>query len=70
MDYRIRLKKLEEDVLTPLQKMRAWANGDRKENVKACSDGKLKVYYDICVQNGYTQEANVLKDEAKNRGLI
>lgn len=69
MDYRDRLEKLEEAALTPEQKMRDWHNGLRNENVRACGDIKLKLYYDICVKNGYKSQATILKAEAKARGL-
>lgn len=51
------------------EKMDAWHNGERKQNVKRCSDDKLKAYYKICVNSGYDEEAKVLKDEADSRGL-
>lgn len=51
------------------EKMDAWHNGTRKQNVKSCSDAKLKINYDICVDKGYTHEAELLKKEAQSRGL-
>lgn len=51
-------------------KMTAWHNGERKQNVKACSDAKLKAYYKICKRLGYEDEANKLKAEADSRGLL
>ena len=48
-------------------KMTAWHNGERKQNVKACSDAKLKAYYKICKGLGYEDEANKLKAEADSR---
>lgn len=50
-------------------KMTAWHNGERKQNVKACSDAKLKAYYKICKELGYEDEANKLKVEADSRGM-
>lgn len=51
------------------KKMDAWHAGTRKQNVSSCSDAKLKVNYDICVKKGYDKEAELLKKEAKSRGL-
>lgn len=51
-------------------KMTAWHNGERKQNVKACSDAKLKAYYKICKRLGYEDEANKLKAEADSRGIL
>ena len=50
-------------------KMEKWHNGERRQNVKACSDDKLKAYYKICKANGYDDQANILKAEAENRGI-
>lgn len=51
------------------EKMDAWHNGTRKQNVKNCSDDKLKAYYKICVDSGYDEEAEKLRSEADSRGL-
>lgn len=51
------------------EKMDAWHNGTRKQNVKSCSDDKLKAYYKICVDSGYDEEAEKLRSEADSRGL-
>lgn len=53
-----------------VQKMTAWHNGERKQNVGACSDAKLKVYYNTCKSLGFETEMNVLKAEAESRGLL
>lgn len=53
-----------------VQKMTAWHNGERKQNVGACSDAKLKVYYNTCKSLGFGTEMNVLKAEAESRGLL
>lgn len=50
-------------------KMTAWHNGERKQNVKSCSDAKLQVYYKICKDLGYEDEASKLKAEADSRGM-
>ena len=51
------------------EKMEAWHNGTRKQNVKACSDAKLKMNYRICKEKGYDKEAEILKAESDSRGL-
>lgn len=50
-------------------KMTAWHNGERKQNVKSCSDEKLIAYYQTCKSLGYENEASILKAEADSRGL-
>lgn len=51
------------------EKMNAWHNGERNQNVKRYSDDKLKTYYKICVDSGYDEEAEKLRAEANSRGL-
>lgn len=53
-----------------VQKMTAWHNGERKQNVGACSDAKLKMYYNTCKSLGFETEMNILKAEAESRGLL
>lgn len=53
-----------------VQKMTAWHNGERKQNVGACSDAKLKMYYKTCKDLGFEPEMEVLKAEAEKRGLL
>lgn len=48
-------------------KMDAWHNGTRKQNVKACSDEKLKMNLEICLNKGYDSEAKQLQDEINIR---
>lgn len=50
-------------------KMTAWHNGERKQNVRSCSDAKLQAYYKICKRLGYEDEASKLKAEADSRGM-
>ena len=45
------------------QKMDAWHKGERKQNVKSCSDEKLQEYLKICTDSGYTYEATILQHE-------
>lgn len=49
-------------------KMDAWHNGNRKENLKACSDAKIICNYKYCERNGYTYEMRQLEREANRRG--
>lgn len=51
------------------EKMDLWHNGQRKQNIRACSDDKLKVNFDICVRKGYDHEALLLRNEAEIRDL-
>lgn len=55
--------------LTPEQKMEMWHNGERKQNVAACSDTKLERYYRICVERHYVSEAAQLAREMQRRGI-
>lgn len=50
-------------------KMEKWHKGERKQNIKACSDEKLKAYYMICLDKGYVMEANALYKEIVDRYL-
>jgi hypothetical protein len=52
-----------------ISKMEQWHKGERKQNVKACSDEKLKSYYMICLDKGYVMEANTLYREIVERDL-
>ena len=45
-------------------KMKAWHEGTRKQNVANCSDAKLKMNYKVCKELGYEKEMNILKQEA------
>ena len=60
-------KQLNEKVSEAETKMAAWHNGTRKQNVKQCSDEKLSKYLNICLQNGYTEEAKQLQQEIDMR---
>lgn len=51
------------------KKMTDWHNGNRRENVAAMGNDKLLFNYNICVQAGFTKEANILAGFIKNRGL-
>ena len=56
--------------LSPIEKMRLFNTGQRRENIKACGDQKLKDYYDICVQNGFKNAENQILSELIARGLV
>lgn len=49
-------------------KMNAWHNGNRKENLKACSDAKIICNYKYCKRCNYTHEMRMLETEANRRG--
>ena len=50
------------------QKMKAWNEGRRKENIRACKDEKLIMFWDICSKNNYRDQLEALEDEANCRG--
>ena len=51
------------------EKMKAWHEGTRKQNLSNCSDAKLKMNYKVCKELGYENEMNQIEDEAKKRNL-
>lgn len=53
--------------LTPEEKMDRWHNGTRRENIKACSEDKLKEYRKICKAKGYDAEVRIINAELKAR---
>ena len=59
----------EEKELSPSEKMDAWHNGERDENIKACGADKLKKYKAICQAKGYDAEVAALQAEIDKRGL-
>lgn len=59
----------EEKELTPGEKMDAWHNGERDENIKACGADKLKIYKAICKAKGYDAEVAAIQAEIDKRGL-
>lgn len=54
---------------TAYDKMKAWHEGTRKQNLKNCSDEKLKMNYGICKELGYDNEVSQIEAEAKSRNL-
>lgn len=60
---------LQEAKLSPQEKMDAWARGERRENIKACSDSKLEMYRDICEESGYYAQVKIIDKELESREL-
>ena len=54
---------------TDYAKMKAWHEGTRRENIKACSDAKLLMYKNICTEMGYDEELQKINDELTNRNI-
>ena len=50
-------------------KMKAWHEGTRKQNIGAMSDAKLKMNYAVCKELGFDKEVDILKAEADKREL-
>jgi len=55
--------------LTDQEKMDAWYNGTRNQNVKGCSDDKLINYFKICNESGYFLQSVKLRKEIHERDL-
>lgn len=51
------------------EKMKAWHEGRRRQNLSNCSDAKLKMNYKVCKELGYETEMEKIEDEAKKRNL-
>ena len=51
-------------------KMKAWHEGTRKQNLANCSDAKLKMNYKVCKELGYEAEMKKIEDEAKKRNIV
>lgn len=50
-------------------KMQKWHEATRRQNIKACSDEKLMLYYEICLELNFILEANLLYEEIVDRDL-
>lgn len=50
--------------------MAAWHNGERKQNIGAMSDDKLRMNWIVCKTLGYDKEVSQLEAEGKKRGVI
>lgn len=68
--YRVVESLTEASALTPLEKMQAFNDGTRRENVRACSDQKILDYYRITVGHKLVNARNQLFAEIKRRGLL
>ena len=66
--YRLAGNRLNEATLSAEEKMELWHNGQRRENIKACSDKKLIDYYKICIDKAYVKEGSAIAGELKARG--
>lgn len=51
-------------------KMKAWHEGTRKQNLANCSDAKLKMNYKVCKELGYEKEMSQIEAEAKKRDIV
>jgi len=51
-------------------KMKAWHEGTRKQNLSNCSDAKLKMNYKVCKELGYDKEMSQIEAEAKKRNIV
>ena len=52
------------------EKMEKWHAGTRRQNLKNCNDGKLRMNYAICKELGFKTEMDLIKKEAESRGII
>lgn len=52
------------------QKMIDWHYGVRKQNVKACTNDKLKLNFDICVERDFLKEGRELFNELQTRSNL
>lgn len=68
--YRVTESLKEASTLTPLEKMKAFNDGTRRENVKACSDQKIVEYYKIAGYHRLNNARDQLFAEIKRRGLV
>ena len=55
--------------LSPYQKMDLFNQGQRRENLRACSDNKLINYYNICLISGFKSATRQITAELLNRDL-
>lgn len=55
--------------MTPTEKIAAWKNGDRDENVKACAPDKLRQYHKLAKNMGFEAGAKEIEDVAASKGV-
>lgn len=56
--------------LTPYEKMKLFDQGQRKENVKACGDDKLRTYRRICQSYNFNNALKQIEDEMRARRIL
>ena len=56
--------------LTPYEKMQLFDRGQRKENVKACGDDKLRAYRRICQHYNFNNALKQIEDEMRARHIL
>lgn len=59
----------ESSSMTPLEKMRAFNDGTRRENLRACKIDKLIMYYKIALANDLNRAAMYIEVEFETRDL-
>lgn len=64
-----KIKLIESDHLSAYEKMRLFDRGERRENIKACSDAKAISYYVVCLNNGFRNAELAFEEELINRKL-
>ena len=55
--------------LTPAEKIQAWKDGERDENVKACAPDKLRQYHKLAKNMGFEAGAKEIEDVAASKGV-
>lgn len=55
--------------LTPTEKIQAWKDGERDENVKACAPDKLRQYHKLAKNMGFDAGAKEIEDVAASKGV-
>lgn len=65
----MRIRLSESSSMTPLEKMRAFNDGTRKENLRACKIDKLIMYYKIALEHDLTRAAMYIEVEFETRDL-
>lgn len=61
---------LNESKLNTDEKIEAWHNGERRENIKACNIDKLLEYKAKCKVKGYDAEVAIINAELIRRGVL
>lgn len=61
---------LEASGLSPEEKMDLFNQGKRRENLAACGDAKLKLFYEVCIDNNFTVALAQVEKEMQKRGIL